>query len=94
MAKNLTYTRKTVESVNIKGILNNEGTEITYIDEDKVEQIISVSDLLGKFCAQAINFSVKVQSEEDLTEDLEEQNEFYVNDVAVNDMDEALAYTE
>lgn len=66
MAKGLTYKRSTVESISVKGVLNEDATTITYADENKEEQTITIASLVEKFCSMPVEFGVKVKSEEDL----------------------------
>lgn len=70
MAKSqLTKTRTITDKVSVKGMLSEDGTTITYKDEDKVEQEITVADCLNIFKGKPIDFSVSVKSEDELTED-------------------------
>ena len=66
MANNYKKTRTTTDKVSVKGILSDDGTTISYIDENKDEQEISVADCLGMFKGGAIDFSITRKSEEDL----------------------------
>lgn len=97
MAKNLTYNRKVVENLTIKGIMNADSSAIVYIDEDKNEQTITIKELLSRFCAQAVSLSVKIQSEEELDIESDEDNDFYEDseDGRCDDEDDyKLSYTE
>lgn len=72
MAKSqLTKTRTITDKVSVKGMLSEDGTTITYKDEDKVEQEITVADCLNIFKGKPIDFSVSVKSEDELTDDEE-----------------------
>ena len=72
MAKSqLTKTRTITDKVSVKGVLSEDGTTITYKDEDKVEQEITVADCLNIFKGKPIDFSVSVKSEDELTDDEE-----------------------
>lgn len=85
MAKSqLQYKRQTVESLSIKGILNEDATSIIYNDEDNNEVTLPISSLMQNFCAMPIELSLKQKAEEEL--ELQDNDEI--------DMDEALAYTE
>lgn len=66
MAKQLSYKKTTTESVTAKGILNEDATTITYLDEDKVEVTIPVQTLLEKFASQTVSLSIKTQTDEEL----------------------------
>lgn len=68
MAKSLTYKRKTTEELSIKGILSEDGTTITYVD-DKVEKKAIIADCLTKFAGQAVEFKIGNKSEDDLSDD-------------------------
>lgn len=72
MAKSqLTKTRTITDKVSVKGMLSEDGTTITYTDENKIEQEITVADCLNIFKGRSIDFSVSVKSEDELTEDEE-----------------------
>lgn len=67
MAKsNLTYTRKLTDKIQVKGVLSDDGAAITYLNEDKEEQVISVADCLSMFKGDEIVFSVAVTEDRDL----------------------------
>ena len=67
MAKSkLQFKRSTTDKLSVKGILSEDGTYITYTDENDVEQDIKVSDLLKVFISQPIEFDVSLKSDEDL----------------------------
>ena len=67
MAKSkLTFVRNTVNKLSVKGILSEDGTYITYTDENDCEQDIYISDLLNAFKNQEIEFAVQLKNSEDL----------------------------
>lgn len=68
----LTKTRVITDKVAVKGILSEDGTTITYTDENKVEQDISVADCLKSFVGKPIDFSVSIKSEDELPEEDDE----------------------
>ena len=53
----------------VKGILSEDGTTITYIDENKIEQDITVAECLKVFTGKPIDFSVSIKSEDELLEE-------------------------
>lgn len=69
MANQLKKTRTITDKVAVKGILSEDGTTITYTDENKVEQDISVADCLKLFVGKPIDFSVSIKSEDELPEE-------------------------
>ena len=71
MAKQLSYKKTTTESVTAKGVLNDDATTITYLNEDKDEVTIPVQALLEKFASQAVSLSIKTQTDEELEIDEE-----------------------
>ena len=71
MAKQLSYKKTTTESVTAKGILNDDATTITYLNEDKDEVTIPVQALLEKFASQTVSLSIKTQTDEELEIDEE-----------------------
>lgn len=67
MAKSkLQFKRNITDQLSVKGILSEDGTFVTYKDENDIEQEIKISDLLNAFKNQEINFSVSLKSDEDL----------------------------
>ena len=62
----LQFKRNVTDQLSVKGILSEDGTIITYTDENKIEQEVKISDLLNAFKNQEINFSVSLKSEDDL----------------------------
>lgn len=67
MAKSkLTFKRNITDKLSVKGILSEDGTYITYTDENDIEQDVKVSALLNAFINQPIEFSVSLKSDEDL----------------------------
>lgn len=67
MAKSkLSFKRNIVDKLSVKGILSEDGTFITYTDENDIEQDVKVSDLLKAFINQPIEFGVSLKSDEDL----------------------------
>lgn len=81
MAKGLTYKRSTVEQISVKGILSDDATTITYVDENKEEQEVTIASLMEKFCSMPIEFGVKVKSEEELELE-DEDDELDIEDLA------------
>ena len=67
MAKSqLSKTRTITDKVSVKGMLSEDGTTITYTDENKIEQKITVADCLNIFKGKSIDFSVSIKSEDDI----------------------------
>ena len=72
MANQLKKTRTITDKVSVKGFLSDDGTAITYIDENKEEQEITVEECLKTFLGCPIDFSVSVKSEKDLLDEEDE----------------------
>ena len=66
MAKQLSYKKVTTETIAVKGILGNDATTITYMNEDKKEVTIPVQSLLDKFASMGVSLSIKTQADEEL----------------------------
>ena len=67
MAKSkLQFKRSTTDKLSVKGVLSEDGTFITYTDENDAEQDVKVSDLLKAVINQPIEFGVSLKSDEDL----------------------------
>lgn len=62
----LSFKRNITDKLSVKGVLSEDGTFITYTDENDVEQDVKVSDLLKAFINQPIEFGVSLKSDEDL----------------------------
>ena len=74
MANQLKKTRTITDKVSVKGILSEDGTVITYMN-DKVEEEITVADCLKVFLGKPVDFSISVKLEDELPEeDLNRQN--------------------
>ena len=70
MAKSqLTKTRVITDKVTVKGVLSEDGTVITYTDENKIEQDITIDECLKAFVGKPIDFSVSIKSEDELPEE-------------------------
>lgn len=67
MAKSkLSFKRNIIDKLSVKGVLSEDGTYITYTDENDSEQDVRVADLLKAFINQPIEFGVSLKSDEDL----------------------------
>lgn len=66
MKSKLSFKRNIIDKLSVKGVLSEDGTFITYTDENDVEQDVKVLDLLKAFINQPIEFGVSLKSDEDL----------------------------
>ena len=67
MAKSkLQFKRNITDQLSVKGILSEDGSFVTYKDENDIEQEVKISDLLNVFKNQEIEFGVALKSDEDL----------------------------
>lgn len=71
MANQLKKTRTITDKVSVKGILSEDGTVITYMN-DKVEEEITVADCLKVFLGKPVDFSISVKLEDELPEEDDE----------------------
>ena len=62
----LSFKRNITDKLSVKGVLSEDGTFITYIDENDIEQEVKISDLFNAFKNQEIEFVVALKSDEDL----------------------------
>lgn len=62
----LQFKRSITDKLTVNGILSEDGTYITYIDESDTEQDIKISDLVNVFINQEIIFSLSLKTDEDL----------------------------
>lgn len=62
----LQFKRNITDKLSVKGVLSEDGTTITYTDENDMDQDVKVSDLLNVFKNQPIEFAVQLKSDEEL----------------------------
>lgn len=62
----LNFKRSITDKLSVKGVLSEDGTTITYTDENDTDQDVKVSDLLNVFKNQPIEFSVQQKNDEEL----------------------------
>lgn len=72
MANQLKKTRTITDKVSVKGVLSDDGTVITYMN-DKVEEEITVAECLNIFKGKPIDFSVSVKSENEIPDEENEE---------------------
>lgn len=70
MANQLKKTRTITDKVSVKGVLSEDGTTITYIN-DKTKEKITIAECLKVFLGKSVDFSICVKSEDELPEDEE-----------------------
>lgn len=70
MANQLKKTRTITDKVSVKGILSDDGTVITYMN-DKTEEEITIAECLKAFLGKPVDFSISIKSEDELPEDNE-----------------------
>lgn len=66
MASQLKKTRTITDKVSVKGMLSEDGTTITYLDEDKIEREITVAECLRAFDGEFVDFTVSLKTENEL----------------------------
>ena len=66
MANQLKKTRTITDKVSVKGVLSDDGTAITYMN-DKVEEEITIAEC--SFLGKPVDFSISVKSEDELPEE-------------------------
>lgn len=69
MASQLKKTRTITDKVSVKGTLSEDGSTITYLDEDKVEQKITIVECLNAFKGEFIDFAVSLKTEGELPDE-------------------------
>ena len=69
MANHLKKTRTIIDKVSVKGKLSEDGSKITYLDEDKVEQEITVAECLKAFVGEFVDFTVSLKTEGELPDE-------------------------
>lgn len=70
--KNRKYERNTVDKLTIKGVLSNDGTFITFENDDKESEIITVEKCFAPFVGQEISFVLSNKILENLEEEFDE----------------------
>ena len=71
MANQLKKTRTITDKVSVKGILSEDGTVITYMN-DKVEEEITITECLKAFLGKPVDFSISIKSEDELPDEEDE----------------------
>lgn len=67
MAKSkLSFKRNITDKLSVKGVLSEDGTTITYTDENDVDQEVKLADLVNAFSNQPIELNISLKSDEDL----------------------------
>ena len=72
MAKQFAYKKTITESMTVKGIVNEDATTITFLNDEKDEVTVEIKELLDKFASETVSLSIKTQSDEEL--DLEDDD--------------------
>ncbi|WP_313069804.1 hypothetical protein [Lacrimispora sp.] len=62
----LVYKRNITDKLSVKGVLSEDTTTITYVDENDIKQEVKIADLLNAFKNESIEFGVQLKSDEDL----------------------------
>ncbi|MCI8380140.1 MAG: hypothetical protein HFH72_16860 [Lachnospiraceae bacterium] len=68
MANQLKKTRTITDKVSVKGVLSEDGTTISYMN-DKLEEEITIAECLKAFLGKPVDFSISVKSEDELPEE-------------------------
>lgn len=71
MANQLKKIRTITDKVTVKGILSNDGTTITYMN-DKIEEEITIAECLKAFLGKPVDFSISVKTEDELPDETDE----------------------
>ena len=69
---NFKYQRVTSDTVKIKGVLSDDGTQITFLKgkKDSEEEVtVSLLDYLKKYAGEEITFGITTKDELDLDDD-------------------------
>lgn len=85
MAKKLNWKKTITETISAKGILDETATVLTYKDEDNDDQTIQVQELLNKFASCGIQITIKMQTDEEL--DINSENDAE-SDIDISDLEE------
>lgn len=72
MANQLKKTRTITDKVSVKGVLSDDGTVITYMN-DKAKEEITIAECLKAFLGKPVDFSISIKSEDELPEEDDEQ---------------------
>jgi len=72
MAKNPNFTRSMVDKYSIKGHLSEDGTVITYVNDDKETVEIALEKCMSNFLNEDIELTIAVKMNQDLNGSVEE----------------------
>lgn len=73
MAKSLSFTRSMTDKFSVKGLLSEDGKEITYANEDKEDVTIPIDRCFKNFCGENIEVTVATKMTQDLGDGSEEE---------------------
>lgn len=62
----LKYVKNTTKKVDIKGILNEDATTITYEVKDCPDVTVTIQDYLNQFASLPVQITIQTKSEEEL----------------------------
>jgi hypothetical protein len=68
------YIKNTIEKVDIKGIMNEEATTITFERKDAPDETIMIQDYLNQFASMPVQITIQTKMEEEL--DLPEETAY------------------
>lgn len=66
MANQLKKTRTITDKITVKGKLSEDGLKFSYLDEDKLEQEITIAECLKPFLDEYVDFSISLKTEGEL----------------------------
>lgn len=61
MASQFKKTRTITDKVSVKGMLSEDGSTITYLNEDKEEREITIAECLKAFTNKEIEFNIQLK---------------------------------
>ena len=68
------YIKNTTEKVDIKGVMNEDATTITFERKDAPDETITIQDYLNQFASMPVQITIQTKMEEEL--DLPEETAY------------------
>ena len=75
MAKKMKYNQTTTKKFNIQGLLSLNGETITYLADDGTQVAFPLEKCFAPFLDQDITLSISLKTDEDLSSELDDEEE-------------------
>ena len=66
MAKNRKFNKQTTYKFSVNGIVSDDGTTITYVNDDGEDAVLTINECFCNFSGQLVSFLLTNKVDEDL----------------------------